>query len=270
MLDGVYCHTCWLFADRHNSSFNAAWTTGKLNDWQGISKKILKHELSHSHLNACLLHSTWKDQKTVDCFLEEDTKRIKQVLKRIIDITLTLAISNLPYRGHRENITADKNRLQPDSSQGVFLNIVKLLARYDPILELHINRIKKNEHNYLSNKSQNNYISLISQEVLKSIVQDIRDSPFFTLIVDTTQDVSKTDQLSLVIRYTQIKKKKIEVQESFLGFYEMKKQGAEDFEEKIIGVLDKYEIGLDKCRGQGYDGAATMSGKLEISFSTWT
>ncbi|CAH0555180.1 unnamed protein product [Brassicogethes aeneus] len=59
-LNGVYCHPCWLFADRSSTSFNPAWTTGMLNDWKCLSKKILTHENARVHLDACLVYSTWK------------------------------------------------------------------------------------------------------------------------------------------------------------------------------------------------------------------
>lgn len=260
-LNGVYCHPCWLFADRSSTSFNPAWTTGMLNDWKGLSKKILTHENARVHLDACLVYSTWKANKTVDICLNEDIHRLKAVLKRIIDVTRTIAMSSLPFRGHRDIFSLDENKLEADSSKGVFLNIVKLLARYDPVLELHINRIKKGTRHYLSNTSQNQFISLIADSILQSIVEDIKDSPFFSIIVDTTQDISRKDQLSLVFRHIKLKENKFKVEESFLGFYEMTGQCAKDFESEILKVLQKYEISLDKCRGQSYDGAANMSGK---------
>lgn len=98
------------------------------------------------------------------------------------------------------------------------------MGRYDPVLGLHINKIEKTRRHYLSNRSQNKFIALISESILQSIVEDIKLSPFSSLIVDTTQDISKKDQLSMVIRYVNIKDNKINIHESFLGFIEMKNQ----------------------------------------------
>nr|CAI5820579.1 unnamed protein product [Callosobruchus analis] len=79
--------------------------------------------------------------------------------------------------------------------------------------------------------------------------------PFLTIILDTTQGLSKIDQLSVVFRYISVTEnddnvpKEIKICESFLGF---------------IAVTDcsaaEYGIDLTKCRGQGYDGANVMSG----------
>lgn len=49
--------------------------------------------------------------------------------------------------------------------------------------------------------------------------------------------------------------------ESFLGFIEVHEQTSEYFENTVINCLEKLQINISKCRGQGYDGAANMSGK---------
>lgn len=223
---------------------------------RGLSKKISKHENSNVHLEACLLLSTWKSNKTIDIALKSNVEQFKQIIKRLIDVTRTLAICNLPFRGHSESYS---ETLDIDRSKGVFINIVKLLARYDPVLNNHItNRLKRNH--YLSNRSQNGFIDLLGMEILKSIKIDINSSPFFSIILDTTQDITRKDQMSIVIRYIKIDEVGLRVVESFLGFKQMMEQSAKDFEIEILQFLENNNISLDKCRGQGYDGAANMSG----------
>ncbi|XP_025203365.1 zinc finger MYM-type protein 1-like [Melanaphis sacchari] len=79
---------------------------------------------------------------------------------------------------------------------------------------------------------------------------------------DSTQDITKIDQLSVILRYVVLNygTKSIEVKESFFGFFELKKHGSEDYENLIYDVLKKYNLDVQNCRGQGYDGAAVMSG----------
>lgn len=115
-----------------------------------------------------------------------------QVLHRIINVTLTLAISNLPFRGHR-------------GSNGNFLSIIELLAIYDPVLK-HLISKPKNSIKYFSPQIQNEIIGLLSQTVENRIVSAIKDAPFFSIIMDTTQDITKVDQLSQVFRYVHIEK----------------------------------------------------------------
>lgn len=57
------------------------------------------------------------------------------------------------------------------------------------------------------------------------LLEQIRDSQFFAIIMDTKQDISKVDQLSIVVRYAVLSRLEnkqpvnIEVREVFLGFY---------------------------------------------------
>ncbi|CAK6981674.1 hypothetical protein F7725_021412 [Scomber scombrus] len=84
--------------------------------------------------------------------------------------------------------------------------------------------------------------------------------------MDTTQDVSKMDQLSQVYRYVTVVKNDmdiatdIQINEVFLGFEATVGSSASELENKILGSIEKNRIHLSKGLGQGYDGAANMSG----------
>src|SRR5678816_3844066 len=86
---------------------------------------------------------------------------------------------------------------------------------------------------------------------------------FFSLILDTTQDISKSDHLSVVIRYVCINydEKKLQINESFLGFIPITNQKTEGLESEVCKFLESNNFSIKKCRGQGYDGAAVMSMK---------
>ena len=43
---------------------------------------------------------------------------------------------------------------------------------------------------------QNELISVLAKEILFDIKSELQSAPFFVIIFDTTQDVSKKDQLS--------------------------------------------------------------------------
>jgi len=50
---------------------------------------------------------------------------------------------------------------------------------------------------------------------------------------------------------------------SSIGFYELKHHAAKDYEQLIREIVFKLNLDISKCRGQGYDGAAVMSGKYK-------
>jgi hypothetical protein len=124
----------------------------------------------------------------------------------------------------------------------------------------------KNKVKYLSPTIQNELIDVLSSHLEKNIVSDILDGPFFTVITDTTQDISKIDQLSQVFRYVKILKSddsrptSVKIWESFLGFYTCADQTAAGMLEQTVEIVQAKGFSFAKCRGQGYDGARTMSG----------
>lgn len=52
----------------------------------------------------------------------------------------------------------------------------------------------------------------------------------------------------------------IEVCETFVGFFTIEKQNAEYVSKTILNLLKTLKLSLNNIRGQGYDGAANMSG----------
>lgn len=56
--------------------------------------------------------------------------------------------------------------------------------------------------------------------------------------------------------------KKVEVKESFLGFFVLDKHGAFDYVNLLHKILLEFNLDIKKCFGQGYDGAAVMSGHI--------
>ena len=124
----------------------------------------------------------------------------------------------------------------------------------------------KHSIKYLSPEIQNELITVLSEHLDNQITEEIKSALFYSIIADTTQDISKKDQLSLTIRYAKINNNsngdatEISITESFLGFFWTHDQCAEGLSNQILEILKKKGISLQNCRGQGYDGASVMSG----------
>lgn len=63
-----------------------------------------------------------------------------------------------------------------------------------------------------------------------------------------------------LIRYVHIENKKVEVKESFLGYFQLTGKKALDITEDIIKAIEQDGLDITLCRGQGYDNASTMAG----------
>ena len=54
---------------------------------------------------------------------------------------------------------------------------------------------------YLSPRKQNELIDIMGQRVRKQIIGDIKKAKYFSIIFDSTPDISRQDHLSHTIRY---------------------------------------------------------------------
>jgi len=232
------------------------WVEG-INDWQHLSQKINIHEFLLSHLNAMKVRSTWTKNLTNDKEFEtqisKEAKFWRDILTRIVKIILTLTAGNTALRGNEGK----------QYSEGNFLRTVKLVAEFDPILKSVFDNEKKNKIKYLSPTIQNELIEILASNVRQIICNEISTcSSGFSIIMDSTQDITKVDRVSIIIRYVIIDHEihVLQVKESFIGFYKIDQHGAQDYENLIYKVLSDTNLDIKKCKGQGYDGASVMKG----------
>ena len=78
-------------------------------------------------------------------------------------------------------------------------------------------------------------------------------------MADETSDISRLEQLSLVVRTVDADGASSEL---FLGFYHATDTTGRGLASQILQVLRNLEIDVSKCRAQAYDGAAAMQGKF--------
>ncbi|KAL4150110.1 hypothetical protein QTP88_003947 [Uroleucon formosanum] len=233
-----------------------------VNDWPNLTNKITTHEKSLQHIEANKTRALWKQNETIDKISErqysEEALFWRNVLERIIKIILFLTAGNTALRGHEHKQKCNSEHFD---GEGNFMRSIRLLAEYDPIINQLLNDEKK-KVKYFSWKVQNEVIELLATNIRNHICDEIRNSQCFSIIMDSTRDIVKLDQVSVVIRYVVINYDDLDIsiKESFLGFFKIDKHGAQDYEELISEILLMFKIDINKCRGQGYDGASVMSG----------
>ncbi|GFW18916.1 TTF-type domain-containing protein [Trichonephila clavipes] len=78
----------------------------------------------------------------------ESQKHWYNLFERLTDIINFLAYHNLVFRGHRESLKTDEDT----KNSGNFIDLFKLISKYDTTLREHINRIdnKQLAYHYLS------------------------------------------------------------------------------------------------------------------------
>ncbi|XP_035210179.1 uncharacterized protein LOC118184582 [Stegodyphus dumicola] len=172
--------------------------------------------------------------------------------KKVVEVIKFLAERGLAFRGD--------NEIHGDPSNGNFLRCIDLLAKFDSFLEEHVRRYGnpgRGKVSYLSSTTYEELIILLGSKVLEKIVTEIKEAKYYGVTVDSTPDVSHTDQLSIVIRYVS---KTGDIYERFLMFVKIEKHDAKYLFDTLISVLENQGIDPKFCRCQSYDNAANMSG----------
>ena len=97
------------------------------------------------------------------------------------------------------------------------MGLVALMAQYDETLAEVIS-LPTRATKYLSTKIQNELIQLLAKSVKSTLVQKINATPFWSLILDSTSDITSVDQLCVNVRWVNVTDGECTVVESFLGF----------------------------------------------------
>ena len=112
---------------------------------------------------------------------------------------------------------------------------------------------------YLSPSIQNEIIKMLGDATRRNIINKIKDAPCFSLIFDTTSDICRVDQISIIVRW--VDSSTVSITETFIGFIVASDGGtAKALSKTVIAYLVSVGLNPLKIRGQGYDGATVMSG----------
>ena len=85
---------------------------------------------------------------------------------------------------------------------------------------------------------------------------------FFTISADEVADAANKEQMSVVLQFVD---KGNQIREEFMGFVTCEEDtDRETLSHAILKLLqDDWKLKMDNCRGQAYDGAGNMAGKLK-------
>ena len=130
-----YCTVCLAYAkEKENNAF-----TEGMKDWKHVHQRIKEHENSKQHNSCAEAHMLSMSQKDMEHlpFSEQQVKYIqvktnRQVMERVIDVVKLIGKRGLRYCGSK---TVAAYSLDDSSlDHGNFLELVKLLGKYDPVL----------------------------------------------------------------------------------------------------------------------------------------
>ncbi|KAL1267092.1 hypothetical protein QQF64_002767 [Cirrhinus molitorella] len=170
----------------------------------------------------------------------------REYMCKSVDIIKLLAKLGLPFRGHREDADVE--------TRGNYLSLCDLFSKYDPDFK----SMQSKYFNCTSRDFQNEIIALCAELVRDEIAKKVHETGFLAVIADEAKS-SKTEQLSVCIRYTV----GLQIKERFICFVDCSNS------RDAAGIVSGIKEGLQSCGlkdipiiAQSYDGASVMSGHL--------
>ena len=112
------------------------------------------------------------------------------------DKACSICKRGLPLRGKDEVIGSPSN--------GNYLGVIEVLSKYDSFLAQHITMFvnKGRGHtSYLSSTICEELISLMGSKVLDTVIEELKSAKLYSVSVDSTPDVTHSDQLTFIVRY---------------------------------------------------------------------
>nr|XP_047122341.1 zinc finger MYM-type protein 1-like [Hydra vulgaris] len=262
--DSAFCYVCCLFPNgpgRENSE--VAWVENGIRTWhkmksrgkKGKRGKLSEHFSSKSHKASLLDYCNYcnsaqhinllldKKQRQIVISEKEEMESNKCVIKILIDLARTLGRQGIAFRGD----DWDEN--------GNFRQLVYFMSRHNLVLKRWLSNIKLRKYHvtYMSAKSQNDFIHLLGQDVQSKIVSEVNQASMFSIMADTTPDVSHSDKLAIAVRYVD---NNCNIKERIVQICEVADKTGDGIADLIISTINNLQLDVNSVVFQGYDYAA--------------
>lgn len=273
--DGAYCKYCFLFSPKQVGNVSSQ-NVGQLvihpyRNWKKAVEHFQHHQNLQYHRTAVIKADnflTVSSGKTASIENQVDTARARQVQanqERLIPIIKTIILcgrQGLPLRGHRDTGMFDIEK-EPEDNEGNFRALLRArIDSGDMHLKKHFQICSANA-TYTSWKIQNEIIEACDIIIKKKICDEVNAVKCFSILFDETTDMSCTEQCSFCVRYLKNIDGKYVICEHFLQFIPTESTTGASLANVIINTINSLNINILYLRGQGYDGAASMSGQLK-------
>ena len=279
---GLLCVPCVLFASsKSNNDRNKGTMLGQL-----VIKPLSKYAHltgSDGHLSSHLKTEYHKSSQTfADSFIQslesgtnvlmlvdsQHSKLVKENRERLIPIVKTTILCGRLGIAYRRKANPKEDQIDNEDDaplvekDGNFNALLEFrVDAGDKVLADHLKTAGKNA-TYISKTIQNELISICGDILAESIIKDIKCVKYFSVLADETTDASHKEQLCICFRYVVEKDHKHLIREEFVQFENATDLTGAGLSSQILSIIRKFGLNPDYLVGQGYDGAAAMSGRL--------
>ncbi|XP_037531372.1 zinc finger MYM-type protein 1-like [Nematolebias whitei] len=173
----------------------------------------------------------------------------RRYMMGVVESLRYTACQGIAQRSHSEK--------QDSANKGNFREMLDVIGKFDPNVQKKLT-INPSNAKYVHHDIQNEIFNVMAEMIRKQISNEVKEAQHFAILVDESKDISKKEQISVIVRYLQPDSEK--VVEEFLHFTPAEGLDADSLFDCIKMTLSRCNIDINCCVGQCYDGAAVMSG----------
>ena len=274
--EGAYCKYCVLFgqAGQTVSDFGGTLITLSLTNLKKASEKLRDHFEGNTSTTAKKYHlaavekaelfKATMEQRIVPVDQQlsyaraETIRKNREKIKSIAQTIIFCGRQGIALRGHRD----DWKHLAetPHANPGNFIALLRFRAESgDQVLADHLGTAPNNAL-YTSKTIQNEIIGICGSIIRSAILGRVQNAVHYSLLADEAADISNKEQLAVCLRYLDVASCKID--ERFLAFSECDTGvSGEAIANRLLGLLESWQLPASNMVGQAYDGAGSMAGK---------
>ena len=187
--DSVFCHVC-VKAHKEkklkSSKLKQSFITEGFTNWKKALELFKGHEISDCHKESTLKVVTVNHdvgELLSQQHAKEKAQNRKCFLKLLSNVKF-LGKQALAFRGH-------------DDSRSNFIQLIKLRGEDVPDM---LNWLDKKTNKYTSGTMQNEMLKVMAKNILRKILEPLRNAKFYSLMVDETSDLSNLEQVVFCFR----------------------------------------------------------------------
>jgi len=290
--NSFFCSVCLAFCKDIDDDKNSRFIKyGLQKDSKHLFQRVDEHEISKNHSENVESFMLLKNKLSIKHLIygemvsqrQLEIKNRREILFRVIETIKLIGKRGLSYRG-TDNSEAAYNLFNETIDHGNFLELLIFLSKFDLLLKNHLkdscekselsrkarsksdllSKGRGNFETFISKTTVNNIIRIISKLIKNKISLEVSEADFFSLQIDTTQDINVRDQCSVVIRYIRQNK----VHERLIALIDCESTKGKAMTDYVCEILKIMNIDISKCIGTSTDGAANMQGQYS-GFSSW-
>ena len=214
------------------------------NNWKKAQTCFVKHEMSMCHQGACSKELS-ENQESISALLSQQSNMKHR----------TISTKNMPKESHGNSYIPSATKHRGKGKQEADENLSQLLhLRKKDVPEL------QKWDDYLSLVIQNELIRSIGTTLLRNLLKDIREARYFVILADEATDVSLKEQISLSVRWVD---HELEVHEDPVELIQTDATTGGSLAYALKDARVRMNLPMSLCRGQAYDGAANMQGRMK-------